>query len=64
MQLALFEQQTVASPRWMCMSDRKPCRRNGRAVYGEPEDRGECVNRTVRCLTCGCTGEESTRSLT
>jgi len=33
----------------------------GRIVYGEPERRGECVNREMRCLTCGRTGTESRR---
>lgn len=66
MQLGLFDPatpepadavKTVASP--LCMYQRQPCWRKGRAVYGEPEDHGECINRRIRCLTCGCTGEES-----
>ena len=32
-----------------------------RAVLGEPEDRGGCVNRTITCLSCGRTGEQRTR---
>lgn len=49
--------ETVASP--LCVFEVRPCPRGGRAVYGEPVDHGGCVNRAIRCLTCGCTGEES-----
>lgn len=49
---------TIASP--LCSYER-PCRRGGRAVLGEPvrDADGECENRSVRCLTCGATGEQS-----
>lgn len=53
---------SVASP--LCSREGK-CSRGGRAVLGPPhvlEDDGErCVNRWIRCLTCGCVGEESRR---
>lgn len=29
------------------------------SLFGDPVDHGGCVNRSIRCLTCGCTGEES-----
>lgn len=51
--------ETVASP--ICVSD-GPCKRQGRAVLG-PErasEDGDCVNRSITCLTCGSTGEQST----
>lgn len=46
---------TVASP--LCSYER--CTRKGRAVLGPPEIREGCINRSIRCLTCGATGEES-----
>lgn len=62
-QLSLFDgrtggrsELTVASP--ICRLN-SPCSRKGRAVMGPPEDLGECVNRTIHCLTCGARGEES-----
>lgn len=58
-QLALFEAVTVASP--LCSYERKPCHKGGRAVYGQPEDLGGCVNREITCLTCSARGEESRR---
>ena len=58
-QPALFDlTETVASP--LCSRWTK-CTPRGRAVLGAPEDHGECVNREIRCLTCGCTGVESVR---
>lgn len=54
--LELFEADTFPSPlccRWV------DCRPLGRAVYGEARDLGGCVNRSIQCLTCGRTGEES-----
>lgn len=49
---------TIASP--LCIYE--PCPRRGRAVLGPPRDRGGCVNRSIRCLNCGATGEQSTRT--
>jgi hypothetical protein len=56
----LFEpaQETVPSPlchRW------DDCSPKGRAILGQPEDCGGCINRAIVCQTCGCTGVESTR---
>jgi hypothetical protein len=53
----LSDVETVASP--LCIYVR--CSRKGRAVLGDPRDCGGCVNRTIRCLGCGATGEQSTR---
>lgn len=49
---------TVPSP--ICFYER-PCPKQGRAVLGEPDDRGGCVNRSITCQTCGATGVESRR---
>lgn len=49
---------TVPSP--LCSRWDK-CTPRGRAVLGASEDHGGCVNRSIRCLTCGCTGVESVR---
>lgn len=49
---------TVPSPLCYRWND---CAPKGRAVLGEPEDRGGCINRTILCLTCGKRGVESTR---
>lgn len=46
---------TVASP--LCIWTR--CERKGRAVYGPAVNHDGCVNRSITCLTCGSTGEES-----
>ena len=46
----------------LCVYD-GPCPHQGVVIYGEPEDRGECVNRSMRCLRCGVTGEESRRDV-
>lgn len=57
-QLTLIEdvgEETVASP--LCCYDN--CQRKGRAVMGPPRDLGDCINRSIRCLKCGATGEES-----
>lgn len=32
------------------------CTKQGRAIYGEPEDCEGCVNRSVECVTCGRRG--------
>jgi hypothetical protein len=48
---------TVPSP--LCFYQRRPCWRKGRAVYGPQRDVGECINRSIVCLTCGATGEAS-----
>jgi hypothetical protein len=50
-------------PRGLCCYD-GPCTRNGLAVYGPPRllESG-CINRTIRCLKCGVTGEESQASV-
>lgn len=57
-QLALFaDVATVPSP--LCSYARKPCWRGGRAVYGAPVIGEGCVNRSVICVTCQATGEES-----
>lgn len=58
MQRALFADATVPSPiccMWL------PCPRKGRSVLGPAERIGDdCINRSIRCLTCGRTGIEST----
>lgn len=47
---------TIASP--LCMYQN--CKRNGRAVLGpERQMSPDCVNRSITCLTCGCTGDQS-----
>lgn len=46
----------------LCHVDGK-CPRQGVVIYGEPEDLGECVNRSMRCERCGATGEESRRDV-
>lgn len=59
--LALLEAPvTVPTPRFLCGAWGQ-CPRHGRAVWGESKDLGGCVNRPVRCLTCGARGETSTR---
>ena len=46
----------IASP--LCSYEK--CHRKGRAVLGPPQLRPSgCVNRSIRCLTCGCTGVQS-----
>ena len=47
-------------PRGLCCYD-GPCPRNGLAVYGPSRvlSPSGCINRTIRCLKCGVTGEES-----
>lgn len=30
------------------------------AMLGEPEDLGDCINRSITCQRCGATGVEST----
>jgi hypothetical protein len=47
---------TVASP--LCIYS-APCHNAGRAVLGPKRTYAHCVNRTIRCLKCGATGEES-----
>lgn len=61
-QLGLFNAptpETIPSP--LCKSWALPCLRAGRAVVGPPRVTAGCVTETVTCLTCGCTGERSTR---
>lgn len=53
----LAPEKTVASP--LCIAYFPPCKRKGRAVYGEEVSHDGCVNRSITCLTCGVTGEES-----
>jgi hypothetical protein len=63
MQLALFsEPRPVRTPRFLCHRY-TPCRgeERGWAVEGEAVDHGGCVNVAVWCLSCGQTGEQSTR---
>ena len=55
----LFDELVDTVPSPLCLYDH--CKRKGRAVLGEPIDHGGCVNRTIRCLECGATGEESRR---
>ena len=50
------EPRTVPSP--ICAYEGR-CPKQGRAVYGAPVIYSGCVNRTIRCLTCQRTGEES-----
>lgn len=60
-QLGLFpaaEPETVPSPLCCRWTD---CQPKGRAVLGPEDDRGGCINRSIRCQTCGKTGIESTR---
>lgn len=61
MQLALFEELvapvTVASP--ICVYERRPCHRRGRAILGPEVVLDGCVNRSIVCVTCGAHGEES-----
>jgi hypothetical protein len=49
-------QQTIASP--FCVYA-APCPRAGRAVLGPARKYAHCVNRSITCLTCKATGEES-----
>lgn len=58
--LAFETVATVPVPRFLCPYERR-CEPAGRAVWSEPIDLGGCINRVVKCLTCGKTGEESTR---
>jgi len=37
------------------------CSRGGRAEFGPEVQHAGCVNRTIRCVTCGATGEQSRR---
>jgi hypothetical protein len=62
MQPSLWETPaTVASP--LCVYE-PSCTHHGRAAYGPPVSvTPTCVNRTIRCLTCGRTGVGS-RNLT
>lgn len=62
MQPSLFDlppvtAETVPSP--LCSYER--CTRRGRAVLGPfvLMEGGDCRNRSITCLTCGCTGEQS-----
>ena len=61
-QLGLFPLEhapaDIASP--LCCYER-PCPRKGRAVLGPERDLRGCVNQSITCLTCGATGERSTR---
>jgi hypothetical protein len=54
--LFVYRPETVASP--ICCYE-KPCPYQGRAVYGPDVQHEGCVNRTVTCLKCNRTGEES-----
>jgi hypothetical protein len=58
MQPSLFsDPATEASP--LCIYD-GPCSRHGRAELGpERHVSPTCINRDIRCLTCGRTGVES-----
>jgi len=49
--------KTIASP--FCRWEGTCPRGGGRAVLGPARKFADCVNRTIRCLTCGVTGEES-----
>jgi hypothetical protein len=67
-QLPLFEAplidgETIVTDRPLCVYQRQQLHgrcKGARAVLGIPRDLGGCINRTIRCLTCGSTGEEST----
>ena len=60
-QMALFDADTVPTPKWLCPYDR-PCETKGRAVWGAPVAYRACVNRVCTCVTCGRYGEESVRT--
>ena len=49
--------ETIRSP--LCIYE-KHC--GSRACLGPPDDRGGCVNREIRCLSCGRDGVQSTRT--
>lgn len=51
---------TIPSP--LCAYE-PHCDPIGRCVLGPPSQREGCVNRTIRCLTCGKTGEQSGRQV-
>lgn len=60
-QLALFPAAPrTPSPRWLCVYA-KPCANHGQAIYGPTVIKARCVNRVVKCQTCGRFGEESER---
>ena len=48
--------RSIASPLCIFEGD---CPKQGRATFGPPKRFASCVNRTIRCVTCGATGEES-----
>lgn len=61
-QLSLFDgliRRHLPSP--LCVYQ-GACARKGRAVLGEPEDTGGSVQRSIRCVTCGRTGVQSTNT--
>lgn len=53
---------TVPTPIWLCSYERN-CPRKGRAIWGQPQDRGDgVINTPIRCETCGKSGEQSVRA--
>lgn len=52
----LIRQIVHLCPRWLCAWDPP---RNGRVVYGSTEQQEECLQTSVRCLTCKAEGVES-----
>jgi len=61
-QPALFDlPATIPSP--LCLYQRQPCKRGGRAILGPPERVGDSEHRSITCTKCGATGGQG-RTLT
>lgn len=53
----LFAEEGVTLERCGICIREKHC--GHKAEYGPPRDLGGCINRTIRCVQCGATGEQS-----
>lgn len=53
------EPETTPTPPGLCLYDTRPCPKRGRCEFGPEVAVGACLNRAIRCLTCGRTGVES-----